>query len=458
MKKRLGIGFLVIVSATMLVACGNKGDKKTEVATEATTEASTEKKTEEATETPTEKTTEAITSKTSTEKQTESDPIVSYREGLEEDYIAMIEKSLISTGNNARLKKAIEKAQNGEEVLIAAIGGSITEGALATPNTNCYAYQSYEAFKKAFGKGDGENVTFINAGMSGTPSTLGMIRYKRDVLDEAEVMPDLVFVEFAVNDGDDPTNGDAYESLVRNILTAENNPAVVLIFSVFQSKWNLQDRLIPIGEYYDLPMVSIKNALIPEIEAGNVTNDQFFGDTLHPNNWGHKMMVHCVTNLFEAIYAEETKEDVEIPAKAKIGNSFEGIKMIDANSDMEIEVGSFLETDKSIGTLQYNNEKKTFPDNWQHKAGSESFKLTLNAKNLCMVYKKSNSASYGKAEVYVDGELVKTINGKDNGGWNNPFTVVLFSQDEASEHTIEIKMAEGDEEKMFTIMALGYTE
>lgn len=50
-------------------------------------------------------------------------------------YNEMIKNSLISTGNNVRIKKVIEKAKNGEDVTIAYIGGSITEGANANPNT-----------------------------------------------------------------------------------------------------------------------------------------------------------------------------------------------------------------------------------------------------------------------------------------------------------------------------------
>ncbi|MDE5747599.1 MAG: SGNH/GDSL hydrolase family protein, partial [Acetatifactor sp.] len=41
-------------------------------------------------------------------------------------YRQMIEKSLMQIGNNARLKRAIDKARRGEDVTVAFIGGSIT--------------------------------------------------------------------------------------------------------------------------------------------------------------------------------------------------------------------------------------------------------------------------------------------------------------------------------------------
>ena len=67
------------------------------------------------------------------------------------DYQEMIKRSLVQTGNNYRLKRVIEKAKRGEEVTIAFIGGSITQGAGAIPiNTKSYAYQTWEKFKEAF--------------------------------------------------------------------------------------------------------------------------------------------------------------------------------------------------------------------------------------------------------------------------------------------------------------------
>lgn len=158
-------------------------------------------------------------------------------------YCTMIERSLMNLGNTYRIRKAIEKARAGKEVTLAYIGGSITQGAGATPiNTACYAYKSYQLFKSRFAMRD--NVKFVKAGVGGTPSELGMLRFDRDVLRDGE-KPDIVVVEFAVNDEGDETKGDCYESLVRKILKLDWNPAVVLLFSVFANDWNLQDRLSP---------------------------------------------------------------------------------------------------------------------------------------------------------------------------------------------------------------------
>jgi hypothetical protein len=380
------------------------------------------------------------------------------------DYDKMIAGSLVSTGNNYRMKKAIEKAQNGEDVTIAFIGGSITEGALATTVEKSWSYLAYDYFKKTFGKGDGSNVHYVNAGMSGTPSSLGMIRYKRDVVDRSVSAPDVVFVEFAVNDNDDTTKGDAYESLVRNILNAENQPAVVLMFSIFQSgRWNLQDRLQPVGEHYNLPMISIKDAIVPYLNSTALLDSEFWAaDGWHPMDYGHKIMGDCVNYYFDALNKETKAEaDITFPAEAKIGKSFEGIQMIDSKNipaGVTVKAGDFSATDFVLGTFKYAPTTKTFPNNWMHAAaaGKSGFKMTLDCKNLVMVYKKGSQATFGAVDVYVDGVKTKTFNG--SSGWNNPWTDVVINNEASATHTIEIRMAAGSEAKDFSILAFGYTK
>ena len=88
---------------------------------------------------------------------------------------------------------------------IAYIGGSITQGARATPiHTQSYAYQSWHMFDLAYGNGN--NVHLVKAGVGGTPSELGMLRFERDVVRDG-VLPDLVVIEFAVNDEGDRNQG-----------------------------------------------------------------------------------------------------------------------------------------------------------------------------------------------------------------------------------------------------------
>ncbi len=391
-----------------------------------------------------------------TEDSMKKDEVVQDELTQEQTYRKMIERSLMSTGNNVRLKKAIEKARNGEEVAIAYIGGSITEGANASPKEKAYVGLSYETFKTKFGSGDGSHITMVNAGMGGTPSSLGVIRYKRDVLDKLDKLPDVVFIEFSVNDHEEVTRGEAFESMVREILSAENEPAVILVFAVFQSRWNLEDTYRPLGKVYQLPMISIKQAVVPALDQEKTLTDaEFFSDIYHPTNYGHQIMADCISYLYDMVDSEEIIEkDISIPDTTYYGQSYVGIHMLTPATvpdRVSLDIGSFTAVDKSSWT---------FPDNWMHalESGNNPFTMKLTCKNMLLVHKQSSSTNAGKAEIYVDGVLKQTVNSYNSGGWNNPIVISVFKDEKAAEHTITVKMAEGEENKEFTILAIGYTE
>ncbi len=382
-------------------------------------------------------------------------------------YKAMIEKSFLSLGNNVRLKRAIEKAKAGEDVTIAFIGGSITQGAGAIPiQKTCYAKQAYDLFCKRFAKND--NVHFIKAGVGGTPSELGMIRYERDVLGSGAA-PDIVVVEFAVNDEGDETKGDCYESLVRNILAAENEPAVVLLFAVFENDWNLQDRLMPVGERYGLPMVSIKNAVVeqfylPAKKGRVISKNRFFYDMFHPTNAGHRIMADSLDYLFAAAEKSGTKEEIALADITPVYRpEFRQVRLLDRKdgcAKAQISCGAFTGTDTEIQYVEMNvdaDRTPEFPNNWMCGAdtGDEPFVLKIKSPYLLLVSKDSGDNAFGKADIYVDGEFAFTADPHVNG-WNHCNAQVVYRGKENTEHTVEIRRHADAKDKKFTILGFGY--
>ncbi len=107
--------------------------------------------------------------------------------------------------------------------------------------------------------------------MSGTPSSLGVIRYQNDVLNEMQYgkYPDVLFIEFVVNDSGECTNGEGMESIIREAL--EQGSAVFLVFAhTVNFDTGKQEYYKPLGELYNLPMVSVKNAITEFIDSSNV--------------------------------------------------------------------------------------------------------------------------------------------------------------------------------------------
>lgn len=385
------------------------------------------------------------------------------------EYREMLGKSLVQTGNNARLKSAIERAKRGEEITIAFIGGSITQGAGAVPiNTKCYAWQTFEGLCRLAGKDVDENIHYVKAGVGGTPSELGMIRYERDVCRDGAQMPDIVVVEFSVNDEGDETKGVCYESLVRKILAAENKPAVILLSAVFANDWNLQERLGVVGERYQLPMVSTRNCVVEQFykkpgEGRVVSKNQFFYDCFHPTNIGHQIMADGLVHLMQVADRSPMDEDtLDLAAvPAVIGGTFEKVWLYDRNSEAEtvkiLSAGDFTETDEELQGVEMNRDltqTKEFPHNWKHVKGAEPFVMEICCTGLVMVNKDSGAPDAGCAQVFVDGEVVLSVDPKVNG-WTHCNPLICFQNRERRTWRVEVRMQPGDEDKEFTILGFG---
>lgn len=384
-------------------------------------------------------------------------------------YQHMIDRSLLQMGNPYRLQKAIEKAKRGEEVVLGFIGGSITQGAGAVPiHKECYAYKVFDAFRTTFCK-DKKRCRLVKAGIGGTPSELGMIRYHKDIELNGMVEPDIVIVEFAVNDAGDETNGDCYESLVYNSLTSIAKPAVILLFSVFADDWNLQERLSVVGQAYELPMVSISDAVVDQFylskEEGKIlTKRQFFYDMYHPSNEGHTIMADCVTHILqEAMELPMAVEDHKIPEYPVIGRSFGGIRFFDRRSNSNgaytITPGSFIDTDRELQMVERDCNSYATPEftwNWMNSTQlpHKPFELIIHCKSLLLIMKDSDHACYGKAEVIIDGICTKILDPLEVG-WTHCNAVVLIREEKAMSHTVQIRMVPDDQGKRFTILGFG---
>lgn len=354
---------------------------------------------------------------------------------------AMIERSLISKGNNNRLKALLDKIRNGEKVTVGFIGGSITEGYMAG-TTDTYVKLVTEYLDNTYGGGKG-NVTYVNAGLSGTPSMLGLIRSQDDLL---FAQPDLIFIEFAVNDAQSITDRQAYESLVRRCLQQENAPAVILLYSMTETGYTCQDNMNLTAFYYGLPAISVKNAISPALESGEMTWADWSSDDVHPNASGHRLYAQFITTLIGTLDKAEADTPVSIPKRCQAGKDWTDLVALDHTNLNPVSLGGFRES-----TAHHH-----FQRTYSYRGGDNSgLTFTFTGDTLFLVFKATTAQTYGTAEVLVDGEVVAHLGACRSDGWNNPVTQLIFSEKEAAEHTVTIRMQPGDEEKDFDLLTVG---
>jgi len=192
------------------------------------------------------------------------------------------------------------KAQTtGAEVKIGYLGGSITA-------QKGWRVLTLEHFKKAY-----PQATFseINAAIGGTGSDLGVFRVQQDVLSEG---PDLLFVEFAVNDGGaDPQRIiRAMEGIVRQTWKANPRCDICFVYTLTEAlsppmlEGKLQrsaSAMEKVADHYGIPSITLGvevaklakagkllwKAPLPKTEADKAAlGDKFVfaGDGVHPHD------------------------------------------------------------------------------------------------------------------------------------------------------------------------------
>ncbi len=358
----------------------------------------------------------------------------------------MVNNSLMTLGDTSRMINVMKKAEAGEEITVGFIGGSITEG-ISAGDSLCYAKLTHNALCEMF---PDTAVNYVNAGLSGTPSVLGVVRAERDLFGEKQ--PDIIFIEFAVNDGGDQQYKDCYESLVKKCLDKENAPAVVLLFTVLKNRYSCQPQMAAVGEHYGLPMISVGNALNPVFDAGLMKWEAYSDDESHPNIWGHELVKDFLMNYFEQVKEQADALDsapsiTPLPDTAVYTTKYADIEFLERDRMTVTDVQGFNEADKIIAT---------FNNGWMYrKKTGASITFTEEFKTLFLVFNCNNSDSYADAEVYIDGELVNTLPSNKPGGWGNPEADCAYIGEECGEHTVEIRIAPSDNGKTYGFCGIG---
>lgn len=200
-----------------------------------------------------------------------------------------------------------EKLRKGQPLTIAFLGGSITEA----PG---YRVQIEEWLKEAY---PAVRFNTINAGVGGTGSDLGVARMEEQVLAHR---PDLVFVEFAVNDA----NADSLqiirsmEGIVRKIRKSTENMDICFLYTTNKPQaetilsgnhWRSARIMEQVAGHYSIPSVSFDLAIASLLRQNKLVmqgrKDTDYGsrivfteDGTHPVEAGHRVYTQTLQDAF----------------------------------------------------------------------------------------------------------------------------------------------------------------
>lgn len=351
--------------------------------------------------------------------------------------------------NITRLKNLMKRAANGESLVIGFLGGSITQGSLSSTPKTCYAYLVYEWWKKSF---PNAAFSFVNGGIGGTTSHYGGARAWKDVLC---YRPDIVTVDFSVNDDANEFFEETYEGTLRRLLMAPSAPAVVVLNNVFYDTGkNAQDYHNRIADHYGIPHVSIKDTIFPDVESGKIVRADITPDNLHPNDKGHRLVADEICKLLDSIKAEveeeaiageniedksmKTEESIVLP-EPLTENAYEHSRLIQIQDNEAILDGFLVDPIEKKGMLDI------FKNGWTAAHTNDKISFEIECSCLAVQYRKSVQQPVPKAKAVIDGdeEHAVILDGNFTEDWGDClYLEPLLNHAEKKVHRIEITVTD----------------
>jgi len=227
--------------------------------------------------------------------------------------------------HRSKLYRTRQKIQEGD-LTVGFIGGSITD---ARPRHNWpepvigWLAEQYPNTR----------ISVENAAIGATGSELAVFRAKRDLIDKD---CDLVFIEYAVNDENEPSmkRNRTREGLIRQLLAAGQRD-VIIVYTYSQPMYDsMHAGLVPdtiseferIAEHYRLGSVWMGLYAFEEVKKGRLRFEEWLPDGLHPTSrgslsYGQSVIAFLMKELIEregekAAQAERDVERLPVPLDA----------------------------------------------------------------------------------------------------------------------------------------------
>ena len=336
--------------------------------------------------------------------------------------------SIIRVGNLARLAKVMEKAQRGDAITIGFIGGSITEGMRSSAVNKRYGDIVTKWWKTTF---PSCKVQYVNAGIGSTGSLIGVNRMAGDLLARN---PDFVVVEYACNDTNSALDREAYEGVIRRILKQSNDPAVMLLFMMKQDGTNVQDGEIIVGNKYDLPMISYRDAIQYEIDNNGLKWSDISPDAVHPNDKGHQIAADLIINRLNSAKEHLSSINTNILALPATETRFMAATLYNNKTLVANSLGAF-----TAANSLYPNA--VLANGWVATARNKPLVFETESQVVTVLFKRLVMSRGATAEVLLDGVVVMQLVSDFQGGFGEYADLkTVINRTEKTKVTVEIRL------------------
>ena len=346
------------------------------------------------------------------------------------------------------IPNALAKLNAGKDVKIAYFGGSITAA-------NGWRPKTLDWFKKTW---PNAKISEINAAIGGTGSDLGVYRNAQDVLQH---QPDLVFVEFAVNDGGaSPENiWRGMEGIIRQTWKADPTTDLVFVYTFQGGQANdykngnfprSASAMEKLADYYNIPSISVAYKMSEMLQAGNLWvvpekdgdgKDKptpegvmlFSTDSTHPLDAAHQVYADVVAQEIQemAPLMQTGAHELKPPMQA---DNWENAKIVPLQPNMLTPGWKKLDEKSQF----FKNFSNRMPEIWEATTPGE--KITFRFKGTAVKLYDLLGPDGAKVKITLDGKETTAQRFDSYCSYHRLATLGIGDNLPAVEHSVSVEI------------------
>ena len=321
------------------------------------------------------------------------------------------------------------------------IGGSVTNG---TGGTDGYCWRSdvTDWFKAKF---PSATITDTNAGIGSSSSFWGYHRLDEYVLAKN---PDLVFVEFAVNDFynkmKDTQSAAHIEAIIRKIRSNNANTDIVIVLVGEKSHLTSDSVYInthkKVADFYGIPSINVFESLKAAVKSGK-SWESLVTDIVHPNNDGYKIYANAIEKVLEEKLITSPKKvsalkGHSVPKDYFVTNPIKASRIIYAEEIAKAGISGHTVVDN----IQYGETLVPMLHKKAIKAAAGSiYEFTFEGIGIGLLAKAADGPA-ANVTITLDGEEVEYVN-PQRSSFTHEF--LTFDNLTPKEHTVKIEVTKG---------------
>jgi hypothetical protein len=310
------------------------------------------------------------------------------------------------------LPHVFHKLEQGDAALtVVYLGGSITRA-------EGYRVMTAEWLREQYREAD---IRSVNAGISGTGSDLGCARLESDVLRHR---PDLVLVEFVVNDGGAAESKAQIEGIVRQIRKMSRFTDILFVYTLtekdvagFQAGQYQKGALLQeeVAEYYGIPSIHLGVEVSRLVSEGKLVftgkadkpiadTIVFTHDAIHPNvPHGHRIYSDTIIRslrMIQGLHPLSAQAEHGLPAEPLVpANPWEYAVMLPFEGHAEQSAGwTYVKPEDSEVAREF---EWLFPGLWQAETPGEAVTVRFTGTRIGLF--DIGGKGSGSLKVTVDG-------------------------------------------------------